>query len=136
MDDPTHVGTRGASARPEERCVGDLPVVDIGQLLACLGGRETLAKTLAAAFIQGWEEQLVQLKTAHGEGNAAQFTLLAHRFKGNLSILRAERAHAAAEDLEEASRDGRSDDLERKIERLAVELQGVASTLAVWLEGM
>jgi HPt (histidine-containing phosphotransfer) domain-containing protein len=111
----------------------DTTLVDTARLLDSLGGREALAKTIAASFVRDLEDQVALLVKAYGDEDRERVGLLAHRFKGNLSILRAERARSVAEELEGAAQDTGADGLGRKVERLAVELRHVAVALTAWM---
>ncbi|MBI5015618.1 MAG: Hpt domain-containing protein [Deltaproteobacteria bacterium] len=109
------------------------PAVDTARLVRSLDGREGLAKTIASSFVRDTEAQVALLLEALGAGDRVQLTLLAHRFKGNLAILRAERARAVAEDLEETSQeDGNVAGLGGKVENLVAELRAVAVALSAW----
>lgn len=133
MDDTTHADPL-APQRAAARGAGETPLVDIACLVHSLGGREALARTIAASFVRDVEDQVALLVDAYGDDDREQVGLLAHRFKGNLSILRAERARGVAEELEAAAQDAGADGLGRRVERLAAELRHVAAALAAWME--
>ncbi len=126
-------GVGDATGNPDGR--DEAPPVDIAALVRACGGREPLARALAASFLRDLEAQLTLLFAAHAGGDREQLVLLAHRFKGNLGILKAGAAHRAAQELEGAARQGGEDGLGARLEHLSAELRRAASALAAWVGG-
>lgn len=132
---PGAVGGPGnaAPARATKPGGRELPLLDTVSLVAAVRGKEALARNMAAAFLRELEAQLLLLAGAHEAGDREQVVLLAHRFKGNLGLLRADRARHAAEALERSAARSGADALGPRVDRLAEELRELSSALKAWL---
>jgi HPt (histidine-containing phosphotransfer) domain-containing protein len=89
---------------------------NISQTLERLGGDETLLHEVADIFLDECPKQIINLRTAIAEGNAADVEMTAHSLKGELGYLGISEVSQKARELEEL---GRSRNLQHSAEIFA-----------------
>jgi CheY-like chemotaxis protein len=123
---PAEIAADGTSRRP---------VLDHRALLERVEGDRALAGEIAEVFLEEGVHLMERIRTAMRGGDFDAINKSAHRLRGTLSTIGAERAAAPALRLELATRDGRAEpreedlaELEEEIARLRPELLELAAT--------
>jgi protein-histidine pros-kinase len=98
------------------------PVWDRAQSLQLAGGSEKTAEIIVSAFLQDLQDMLPRAQSAALAGDAWALAAIAHRWKGSLGLLGANRAMACAARLEEACRQGEHERLLEYFQRLSDEM--------------
>lgn len=104
--------------------------VDFAAVLERLGGDRELLKELVALYFDDEDRLLNEMNQAMEAGDAGALGRSAHTLKGAVSNFCAEGAHAAAQALESAGREGRLDEARRLLAALRGELALVRADLA------
>lgn len=84
---------------------------------------------MAYQFKTSAEKQLLDLKSAAAKSDAEQFRLSAHKLKGSLSVMRAEKAGSMAAGLEKMGQKGKLAGAEALLRQLAEEIDLVTENL-------
>jgi signal transduction histidine kinase/DNA-binding response OmpR family regulator/HPt (histidine-containing phosphotransfer) domain-containing protein len=91
--------------------------VDIDEILERLGGNVGLLQSVVALFEEDCPRQMARIEDALRSGNTRELMSAAHTLKGSLLVLSADKASAAAQELE---RLGRQSQLEGTAEWFAI----------------
>ncbi|GMV82738.1 MAG: hypothetical protein AMXMBFR7_39220 [Planctomycetota bacterium] len=75
-------------------------------LLSDVGGDRTILAELEQSFLEEWPHLEAELKAASQAGSMRQLADLAHKLKGSFGVFHAERASAAARELEKRAKTG------------------------------
>lgn len=108
-------------------------VMDYDQFLANVGGRDDFARLVAREYLVNAAEFRSAIENALASGDAATIRTATHRLKGALGSLRANSAHAKAEEIEAHGRNGRVAEAIEAWPTLAVMLTSLEQALSGWL---
>lgn len=107
--------------------------VDLPAVMERLGGDEELLRELAALYVEDEGRLLAAMAEAIERGDADALRRAAHTLKGAVSNFCAPRAHAAAQALETAGRDGQLAAAPALLDALRKELTLVRAALTPFL---
>jgi HPt (histidine-containing phosphotransfer) domain-containing protein len=93
-------------------------VINIEELKDIMGGDMELIQDCFADFVQDFPGDFDDIKNAVIEKNTIQLNAAAHKLKGTLRYLAAEKAANAAYILELAGKSNQMEDIEEKLETL------------------
>lgn len=116
-----------ASAPPPERTAS--PAFDRAALVGRLGGDPHAAERVLERFLEGADGYLGDLASASESSDADAICRQAHRIKGALSWIGAERAAGVAGDLERLCRGGETERIPALCQTLQLEIQRVVAAV-------
>jgi CheY-like chemotaxis protein len=97
-------GPESSSDEPSDLDVSDLAVFDQDTLLTLVAGDRELVSEITDIFLDSLPNHLEELEEARESGNLTRLEAAAHALAGSAETVRAERAAAAARELEEMLR--------------------------------
>jgi CheY-like chemotaxis protein len=107
----------------------------IAAMVERLDNDEEIAREIAGIFVESSKGLYAELADAIPAGDAEAVRTRAHSIKGSAGNIGAEALQQLAADMERAGRDGRLEEAERLLPRLAAGLDAVNVTLDEWCAG-
>jgi len=125
---------RAPSADTEGRSLvhESLQVLDVGQALELMGGNQTLLEECFDIFIRTMDEALCEIETAVHANDASGLNKWAHKFRGSLEHLAADRAARVAARLEDMGRTRNLNHANATLKTLAEECDRVRVFIDTW----
>ena len=122
-------GTANDEAEPSEPIS---PVFDLKEAVGRCFGKHEFFLDMVACFFSEKDESLRLLQEARRQGNLEEVRSIAHRIKNTIVYLGAKPATRAIIELEKAAKSREFPELDSALERLTVELQRLAQSLAAY----
>jgi two-component system, sensor histidine kinase and response regulator len=108
--------------------------IDVAALMDRLAGDRDLLLELIGLYLEDEQSLIDQVAAAIAAGDSARLARASHTLKGSVGNFCAPNAHAAAQALETAGREGRVTDAGTLFSRLVAELDKVRAALRALAE--
>jgi len=123
-----------AAAQVEVSLPTDIPGLDVENGLRRVLGKRALYLSMLQKFVSGQRDTIAQLRATVASGEAGNAERIAHTTKGVAGNIGAAGVQAAAELVERALREQRSDvEVNARIDALAPTLSDLLAALGAWL---